>query len=353
MNSGGAQRQIIGLARCIQGLSGYDTRLLFYKDKADFYKSQLDYFNIDYYYDRSSCLKIHGFIALRKQIKDYKPDLIISFLGESNLYACINRLFCKIPLIVSERNTTIVPTYFDRIRFFLYRLADIIIPNSYSQCKYLCCKLPRMEHKIIPIINFVDTKVFYPIKKHNVNPIKNIIVTARVIPQKNVFNFIHAIKIVVDSGYTKFKIKWIGSLGVKDYVKECANLIDILQLSDHFSFVGECNNMLMIYSKADIFCLPSFYEGTPNALCEAMSCGLPILCSDVCDNSRYVKDNINGFLFNPHDCQSMADSIIKFLKLTDDKILDMGKVSRKKALADFSFEKFNDQWHEQIRQLIG
>lgn len=79
MNSGGAQRQLIGLACCIQKLPNYEARLLFYKKDADFYKPQLEDFQIDYFYDRSSDSKWHGLKALRKQVKEYQPDLIISF----------------------------------------------------------------------------------------------------------------------------------------------------------------------------------------------------------------------------------------------------------------------------------
>ena len=353
MNSGGAQRQLIGLARCLENLSEYKVRLLFYKKGANFYISQLDAYKIDYCYDCSSNFKWNGFFALRKQIKGFQPDLIISFLGETNLFACLNKVFCNIPLIVSERNTTIVPTKLDRLRFFLYRWADRIVPNSFSQEKYLIQEQHQIAHKIVPIINFVDTQIYKPAKKEKANEIRKIIVVARVVPQKNVINFIHAVKFVVDCGCVNFHIDWIGNLGMIEYVERCVKLIDDLHLTDFISFVGECKGMVDVYQKADIFCLPSFYEGTPNVVCEAMSCGLPILCSDVCDNARYVEREINGGLFDPYNIHSIADTIISFVNYTNDTIINMGKNSRDKALNSFSVEKFNVQWHEQIKQLIG
>ena len=51
----------------------------------------------------------------------------------------------------------------------------------------------------------------------------------------------------------------------------------------------------------DAFCLPSFKEGYPNVIVEAMSCELPVLCSKICENPVIVEDNINGFLFDPHN----------------------------------------------------
>ena len=54
--------------------------------------------------------------------------------------------------------------------------------------------------------------------------------------------------------------------------------------------------------------MSSFYEGTPNVICEAMSSGCPI-SSDVCDNARNVKENENGFLFNPRSPEDMAKKL--------------------------------------------
>ena len=51
-----------------------------------------------------------------------------------------------------------------------------------------------------------------------------------------------------------------------------------------------------VYLNADYFCLPSFYEGTPNALCETISCGLTLVCSDVCNNSTYAQKGENVFV---------------------------------------------------------
>lgn len=111
--------------------------------------------------------------------------------------------------------------------------------------------------------------------------------------------------------------------------------------------------MTSVYQQADAFCLPSFHEGTPNVICEAMACGLPILCSNVCDNFRYVKDGENGFLFNPNDINSMTEVMQNFLMLSTDNLINMGILSRNIAVDNFSISKFNTMWHEQISQLIG
>ncbi len=59
--------------------------------------------------------------------------------------------------------------------------------------------------------------------------------------------------------------------------------------------------------------MPSYFEGLPNAACEAISCGLPLIISDVCDNKILV-DKLNGYLFDPYNPKDIAKKIISFCK---------------------------------------
>ena len=54
------------------------------------------------------------------------------------------------------------------------------------------------------------------------------------------------------------------------------------------------------------------WEGFPNVLCEAMSCGLPVLASDVSDVRHIMEDGVNGFLMNPTSPDDMAKTIIRY-----------------------------------------
>ena len=60
------------------------------------------------------------------------------------------------------------------------------------------------------------------------------------------------------------------------------------------------------FSRADAVGLFSFFEGLPNAVCEGMACGKPILLSNVCDAGNLVQEGKNGFLCDPSSPESMA-----------------------------------------------
>lgn len=64
-----------------------------------------------------------------------------------------------------------------------------------------------------------------------------------------------------------------------------------------------------LLSQADGFILPSYTEGLPISILEAMSYGLPILSTPVGSIPEIIKDGENGFLFEPKDCKNMANCI--------------------------------------------
>lgn len=81
-------------------------------------------------------------------------------------------------------------------------------------------------------------------------------------------------------------------------------------------FVGELdkNQVLAEYQKASIFLLPSLSEGFPLTVLEAMSCGLPVVASNVGDVGKIIKNGVNGFVVEPQDAQGVVKWIKYLLK---------------------------------------
>jgi glycosyltransferase involved in cell wall biosynthesis len=250
-------------------------------------------------------------------------------------------------LIVSERNTTQQLTIREKIKFFLFRFADTIVPNSYSQARFIKTHYPRLSPKIETITNFVDAGFFKPADINTSGETLKILMVGRIAPQKNVKKFIHAINEVIESG-AKIRVDWYGNGynndGMSDeyslYFIECIELIKASKLEDYFVFHQPIKDVRSVYQACDLFCLPSVYEGFPNVICEAMACGKPILASNICDNPNLVSDGINGFLFNPESIEEMKNAIIKYINLKPETKSQMAENSRNLALLNFSATGF-------------
>lgn len=338
LGSGGAERQMSGLAVLLKK-QGYDVEVWTYYPN-DFYLPILQDANVTYRYIAEAQNKKKRLWVLRRELRKANPDTVITYLDTACMVACvIKAMGARFRLIVSERNTTQHLSKRERLKFFLYRFADFIVPNSHTQAEFVKSHFPNLAHKVECITNFVDTDRFTPAQKRTTQTLRRILTVARVMPQKNVIGYIKAIKAVVDRGYS-LCVDWFGNSVDENYYNLCKQTVKDNGLEDVFVFHPAKQNIIEEYQTADIFCLPSFFEGFPNVVCEAMCCGLPIIASNVCDNAQIVEEEGNGFLFDPHNEQQMAEVMIRSLEMTENRKVEMCNTSRTLAIEKFSSTVF-------------
>lgn len=339
LGSGGAQRQLVGLATFLKE-QGYDVTLACYHDNP-FYFDLLQSNNIPYVYLIKAENSTFRMWHVARYIRRTKPNVVISYLETPSICACVAKMFNhKFKLIVSERNTTQHIGRKERIRFNLFRLADYVVPNAYSQETYMRTHFPKLSNKIVTIPNFVDLDYFVPPYERHRREIPEIMVAASIWASKNTLGFIDAVAALKAQGF-RFHISWYG-LNPKhiDYTNQCRQKIERFGVADRIELKEKTSNIKERYQDADYFCLPSFYEGTPNVICEAMACGLPVVCSDVCDNSKYVLEGENGFLFDPNNTDSIVAAFVHLLSLNKEAYENYSRQSRKLAEQKMSKEEF-------------
>lgn len=342
---GGAERQMAGLAGLLHR-KGYDVTV------ASYYEHDSDEFLEKTYGIRSVLIKtestaVSKLMAVRKYVRENRFDTLIVYKDGATMLACLVKLLGgRFRLIVSERNTTQDLNRHEKAKFFLYRWADVIVPNAVSQGNFIKDHYPHLAKKLMVITNFTDTSYFKSSLDYKQNDsFLKILVTARFSNQKNIIGFMNVVRKLKDQG-AKVKVDWFGSVyhGQTEYGKRCEEHYKKLDISDILIFHEATPNILQEYQACDVFCLPSYYEGFPNVVCEAMSCGKPILCSNVCDNPYIVQDEINGFLFNPLDEDDMVKKINKMILLPQEEREKMGRKSREIAEVLFSEETFVNKY---------
>lgn len=350
LGAGGAQRQLVGLA-CMLKSRGYNVTMLLYYDNP-FYKAQLDEAGIECIVVGNTSNPIKRLWALCKYFSRHSCNTLISYQETPSLIACLLKpLFRWRKLIVSERNTTQALTARDKLRFWLYHFADTIVPNSYSQASFICENFPNLKRKVVTITNFVDVNKFIPAEEDKpvVGKIR-VLTVARITPQKNILKYLDAISLLHQQ-CPQFEFHWYGDTDNMAYYEECKEKISKYKLHDTFFFHAATTKIVKQYQDHDLFCLPSTYEGFPNVLCEAMCCGLPILCGDICDNGIIVSHE-NAILFNPMRVDSILNAFKCFASKTFPEQKRMANKSRMIAEQRFSIQKFVEAYIKVINSIV-
>lgn len=347
LGSGGAERQLTGLATLLKK-HGYEVEVWYYVQK-DFFVPILNDNGVGTHFLVDAANPRKRFFAFHRHIKQWKPDTVISYSVSPSMIVCLIKLFgAKFKLIVSERSTTQRLNKREKIKFLLYRWADVIVPNSQSQANFIDKNFSSLKHKVKIITNFVDTDKFSPsIAPKSTHEETRMVCVGRLMLPKNLPSFVEAIAKVVSDGF-RIQVDWFGQDLQDKYSHQVHDAVKEKGLEEVFIFHQPTSTIEDEYRKADVFCLPSIYEGFPNVLCEAMSCGLPVICSRVCDNPTIVKENENGLLFDPLNVGNIATTIEDFISLSPDEKEKMGRKSREIALNMFSKDKFVSNYFEII-----
>ena len=176
--------------------------------------------------------------------------------------------------------------------------------------------------KIVRIPNFIDQSIFYPSDKKSRAHIKKelgltqrkiVIYAGRLIKSKGVDILLEAWeKITKDSNDILLIILGGGHLEAKLKEQVC-----MLGIEESIRFCGVVNNVRDYLIASDFFVLPSFREGFPNSVLEAMACGLPVISTRIGGVVDVIKDGENGVLVEPGNIHHLIDALRRLICDTD------------------------------------
>lgn len=144
-----------------------------------------------------------------------------------------------------------------------------------------------------------------------------------------------------------------GHLKDQAHVHGLKNLaFDLGLTNDCVRFLGPVDSINDLLRATDVVAHSSVLEGCPNAVCEAMAFGLPVVATDIPGCRQALGDNARQWLAEPSDSSDLARKLIKLLN-NESKQFEVGMANRERILSEFSIEGMNQFFKEQIELGIG
>ena len=312
---------------------------------------------------------------LYEQVRAIKPDVVIAFLRTPSFYAELVKVASpKTRLIVSERIGVAQGglSLRDFVAATGHIVATHVTANSHDYLDKVTAKVALLKRKSTVIYNGVDSE-FTHIGAERVSNISNqarlpnhvehgsapnkthlrfCVVAARTTPQKGLIPLIKAVQLLANAESIPFTIDWIGPVqSDAPEVIEAENLLAQCAMTACWRWVGPVRDIKSVYDNYDALILPSLYEGVANSMCEAMSCALPVIATDIADNRLILEQGKTGFLCKPNNPEGLASAINDFMQLTTNEQEKLSIASFRRAEKLFSMSQFVDQW-ERLCQTV-
>jgi glycosyltransferase involved in cell wall biosynthesis len=172
--------------------------------------------------------------------------------------------------------------------------------------------------RIHRIDNFVDLSLFHPPAEGERDCLKRklgftgnllVLYSGRLVPRKGLEDLLGAWKEVVED----FPDARLVVLGDGPLLSSLKRLAATAGVSETVCFIGRVVNVQEILRAGDIFTLPSLQEGMPNALLEAMACGLPVVATRIGGVTDVIKDGKEGILVPPSHPAGIQAALRKIL----------------------------------------
>lgn len=338
LGAGGAQRQLTTLAVGLKR-RGHDVRFLVYHPH-DHFLPLLQTAGIPCEVI-PACSHFQRLWAVRRILRRGWQEAVLAFLTAPCFYAELARFPGRHwGLVAGERlaDPAMKSGAGRWVRQF-HRLADTVVCNSHTNRLMVEAVLPFLSKKLATVYNIVDLSLFHcpsPPIHGAVAPPSNvfrIVVAASYHEKKNMLGLAKALHHLRTAGdVPPIVIDWFGAVQpdptpyhrAQQFVAE-NGLAELLRFHPPTRALAE------EYSRADAVGLFSFFEGLPNAICEGMACGKPIVLSNVCDAGNLVRQGKNGFLCDPSSPESIACALRSLAAGSQQERRQMGLESRKMA----------------------
>jgi GalNAc-alpha-(1->4)-GalNAc-alpha-(1->3)-diNAcBac-PP-undecaprenol alpha-1,4-N-acetyl-D-galactosaminyltransferase len=286
---------------------------------------------------------------LRSAIRDFKPQVIVSFIDTTNVRMLLASIGTGVPVIVSERidpTQNPVGRIVKFMRCLLYKRASAVVVLTPGIACWASSFVKKEAIHVIPNpIGPQFCKNGQPEPERDGN---RIIAIGRLEEQKGFDLLLKAFAQCVQQ-HPGWTLKIIGEGSERDPLQELAGA---LQIADRVSWERAVKQPEKELHRSDLFVLSSRYEGFPNVLVEAMACGLPVISFDCPSGPReIINDGEDGLLVRPNDIDALVQAM-SHLMSSEDERKRLGEHAIR-VVERFGLARIADMWTSVFEQALG
>lgn len=288
------------------------------------------------------------FAAWQRAVKFVRQErfhIIYATINFANLVARGLSFFAPdAKIIIRETNIATVKRRKDKLADKLLKSrVSRVVANSSAVKESLLNEIKLDEKKIAVIPNGVDLENRKLLDKKQLRAARGLSnddylilnVASLKTAQKGQTFLIKALAELVDK-HQQRDIKLL-LVGGGSLIKPLSLLAAELGITDKVIFCGQHPDPSSFYQMADLFILPSLWEGSPNVLLEAMSWGLPAVATAVGGVGEIVKDGESGLIVRPKDVAGLVQAILK-LKSEPNLAKKFGEAAKKTIEKKYSLK---------------
>ena len=269
---------------------------------------------------------------LRRDLRRTDAPVVLAFCTSTNVMTLLASEGLGKRIIVCERNDPDLqklPHSHAMLRQKLYETADQVTANTRGAIASLSAYVHPDRLMYIP--NAIDAEHTSPTFNTHRGPA--LLIVGRLHPQKAHDVLLDAFA-RLPASLSHWRLQVVGRGDLEICLKRRAVELGI---ADRVEWHGQVENPYTFYRAASIFALPSRHEGMPNALLEAMSCGMAVIVSDASPGPLELVDHEASGLVVPAEDPVALSHALERLMTTPTLRIHLGRAAQHRAAAlDFS-----------------
>lgn len=302
-------------------------------------------------------------IALYKMYRKETPDIVLHYTIKPNIYGSIAAVLVGVPCINNITGLGYVfikknPIYF--LVKFLYKISCNLAKRTFFQNKddlklFLKKGIINKNKAVLVNGSGVSASFFSPdfcrsVKKEEESFV--FLFTGRFLWDKGLGEFVDAARLTRQK-YSKAQFWLVGIIDTGNPAGINLEAIKKWEREGVIIYHGEVKDVRAFICLSNCVVLPSYREGIPKSLLEALAMEKPIITTNVAGCREVVENGINGFSVPARDYRALSDSFCKMIELSPEERLKMGKAGREKVKKEFEENIIIDTYLKEIGQVTG